>query len=341
MVSSSHALQGTARSLVGFAGQTVRSRRRYIAWQRRHQGILAGAQLAYAALFTSWLLDRHTWPAPDLVAVFLLVFAILAGRGLGFLRDWSPLVLLLLGYIGLTGLSYGFFAHPHIQFPIDADRAIFFGNLPTTVLQTHLWNAHRIGWYDYLAVLIYPMHFIVPLLLAFLLWFWQPRRYWRFVASYLLLCYAGLVTYALYPMAPPWWAADLGRIPPVASITALVQFGSTPHSIVLATRVFGINPAAAMPSIHAGTSLLIALVAWRSWPKWGWLAFVYPLIMTFAVIYLGAHYFVDLLAGWLYAAIAFCAVWVRLPRPLPFLLQGTGSEAAGIAGTEGSADGNG
>ncbi len=31
--------------------------------------------------------------------------------------------------------------------------------------------------------------------------------------------------------------------------------------------------------------------------------------MTFAVVYAGEHYLIDCLAGWLYAAIAFLAVW--------------------------------
>src|SRR5207248_5132706 len=136
----------------------------------------------------------HTYPAPDLIAVFLLIFAFLAARGLGFLRDWSPFVLLLLGYVGLTGLEDGLIRHAHVQFPIDAERALFGKELPTTWLQATLWRPPTSHWYDYLAAILYPLHFIVPLVTAFVFWMWKKRYYWRFVASYLLLCYAGFVT---------------------------------------------------------------------------------------------------------------------------------------------------
>jgi membrane-associated phospholipid phosphatase len=317
MASSARALQNTARGIGSVAGGGLRMQRRYVALQQRHPRLLASAGLLYAAAFAGWLVDRHVWPAPDIVAAFLLGFALLAGRGLSFLLDWAPFVAGLLGYVGLGGVADVSLARTHVQFPITADLAIFSGRLPTTVLQVDLWDPSRIHWYDYLSVFIYPMHFVVPLVLAFVLWTSRSDRYWRFVATYLLLCYAGLAIYALYPMAPPWWAGDLGKIPPVAPIYSLVRFGGAPFSLILATRYFHSNPVAAMPSVHAATSLLVWLVAWRLWPRWGWAVVVYPMAMAFAVIYLGQHYFVDILAGWLLALVVFFVVWGDLRGLVP------------------------
>lgn len=292
--------------------------------QQRHVVVVLTIQLLYAGLVSAWLVYHHTWPAPDLIALALLGFAFLTARLVSFLRDWSPFVLLLLGYVALAGIDSGVTARAHVQFPIGVDEAIFHGSLPTIWLQSHLWTPQQQHWYDYLAAVLYPMHFIVPLVLAFAFWIWRKRIYWRFVSSYLLLCYAGFVTYLLFPMAPPWWAASEGRIPTVTLIIDQVRFGGADNPIVLATRYFKPNPVAAMPSIHAAFPVLVWLVLWRLFPRWGWAWVVYPLAMAFSVVYLGEHYVVDVLAGWLYAIAAFFAIWGLpqrltrlLPRPVP------------------------
>lgn len=287
--------------------------RNYRTGQDTHYRIVLIVQLLYAGLVAGWLVYHHTWPAPDLIALSFLFFAFIAARGLSFLRDWSPFILLLLGYIALSGIATGLTANVHVGFPISVDRTLFFGHLPTTSLQAHLWDPKHIHWYDYMAVILYPLHFIVPLVIAFVFWMWKHRLYWRFVGSYLLLTYAGFVTYVLYPMAPPWWAAAVHRIPPVTDILAQVDFGGVPNPIVLATRYFKPNPVAAMPSIHAAFPVLVWLVLWKVWPKWGWAAVVYPIAMSFSVVYLGEHYVVDVMAGWLYAIVAFLLVWSDYP----------------------------
>src|SRR5579884_3630183 len=145
--------------------------------------LLIGIELAYGALLVGFLLFTHSWPAPDLLAIMLLLLALLAARGVAFLRDWSPFVLLLLGYVALTGVVPGLLDRVHIGFPITADRLMFGGNIPALWLQQHLFDPDHIRWYDYAATLLYPMHFVVPLLLAFALWMWKAEYYWKFVIA--------------------------------------------------------------------------------------------------------------------------------------------------------------
>ena len=56
------------------------------------------------------------------------------------------------------------------------------------------------------------------------------------------------------------------------------------------------------------------------WRWWGIaVAALYPLAQSFAVVYTGNHYVVDLLIGFLYATLAFMAVnwfWRRRGWPL-------------------------
>jgi membrane-associated phospholipid phosphatase len=61
--------------------------------------------------------------------------------------------------------------------------------------------------------------------------------------------------------------------------------------------VFGGNPLAAMPSLHFATSLMAALLLAEVGPIAGALGFAYAATLGFALVYLGEHYVVDLLAG--------------------------------------------
>jgi membrane-associated phospholipid phosphatase len=59
----------------------------------------------------------------------------------------------------------------------------------------------------------------------------------------------------------------------------------------------GGNPWAAMPSLHFGTSVLAALLLTESGPVAGGAGWSYALTLGFALVYLGEHYLIDLLAG--------------------------------------------
>jgi membrane-associated phospholipid phosphatase len=286
----------------------------YLGSQDRHFRILVGVQVAYFLLLFAVLILTQNWPTPDQIGIALFLFALITARPLRFLRDWFPFIFLVLSYEALRGLSDGLAGDAHIGFPIMVDSQLF-GTIPTVYLQDHLWDPNHLHWYDYVAAFVHPLHFILPLALAFVLWMWSPRHYWRFVGSYLLLTYAGLVTYVLYPMAPPWYASDLGRIPHIETILGQVLWQhSASHPVVFIYDKFDPNPVAAMPSLHAAFPVLVFLVCLRLRPKWGWLSIVYPILMDFSVVYLGEHYVVDVIAGTLYGAAAYYTVWVLPDR---------------------------
>ncbi len=93
--------------------------------------------------------------------------------------------------------------------------------------------------------------------------------------------------------------------------------------------VFGGNPLAAMPSLHFATSLMAALLLAEVGPVAGALGFTYAATLGFALVYLGEHYVVDLLAG---AALTGAVRWLG-PRAEPALRSAGGAIAAleGIA----------
>lgn len=278
---------------------------------QRHWRIVVVGQLAYCVVIAAWLLHTGNWPTPDQIGIAFFVLAVLMGRGFAFLRDWSPFLLLVLSYEGLRGLADGLVSHTHVAFAPDVDRAMFGGQLPTIWLQQHLWDPAHIHWYDYVAAFMHPMHFIVPLAFAFVLWMRNKRLYWKFVASYLLLSYAGFLTYVLFPAAPPWFASNVGAIPHVDKILEQVLWkNSVSQPVVLVYGYFDANQVAAMPSLHAAFPVMLWLIIWKLRPRWGWLTIAYPLVMDWAVVYMGEHYVIDVIAGTVYGAGAFWAVWV-------------------------------
>ena len=200
---------------------------------------------------------------------------------------------------------------------------MFGGRVPSVVLQGWLWSGSE-RWYDSVLMEVTRIHAIAPATFGFILWLRRRALFYRFAASMLTLSYVAALTFWLFPTAPPWAAArdDLISVtkiggPHVATSSAAQGGGSFYHLI------HG-NPYAAIPSLHAGYAFLIFLFAttlvWRSRGRW-WIivpAALYACFQSFAAVYTGNHYVVDVLIGFAYAAAALLAVrwfWRRMSWP--------------------------
>jgi membrane-associated phospholipid phosphatase len=63
-----------------------------------------------------------------------------------------------------------------------------------------------------------------------------------------------------------------------------------------------------MPSLHAGSALLVALFLWPSVSSlWRAALLSYAAAMAVTLVYTGEHYVVDVVAGWLVATLAVAA----------------------------------
>lgn len=236
---------------------------------------------------------------------------------LAFLRDWSlPLALLLL-YLYSRGISDDLgFVSVHVTEPIDADRWLFGGTLPTEWLQARLCGepcirASAPAWYDVVLTTVYYSHFFVALTIAAVLWMRNRFEWIRYMRRYLSLNFLALTIYIVYPMAPPWMASRDGHLSDgIARITGRGWWefgrggggggGGGTHQSISAVG----NQVAAMPSLHAGISILVA--AWaisRLRGRWRWLLALYPLAMSFMLVYYAEHYVVDIIAGGLCVAV--------------------------------------
>ncbi len=226
--------------------------------------------------------------------------------------EWSPFIAILFVYDRMRGYADGLFVHTREVPQIKIEAAFFGKPVPTVWLQQHLWHgASDLRWWDYAVWFVYITHFLATLVVAAILWTWAHERFARFATMVCVLALTGFATYVLYPAVPPWLAArhgSLGQanraIPIIWRHVPIAHFGS-----LFEKGQHYANNVAAMPSLHAGYALLIALYLWRLVPKWSKpLLALYPAAMAFSLVYTGEHYVVDCLAGWVYAVATFAVV---------------------------------
>jgi hypothetical protein len=226
-------------------------------------------------------------------------------RLLLMLRDWLPFTAVLLAYDRTRALADTTGLPLHEGDIASAERWLFAGTLPTVWLQDHLEDAVEVHWYDALCTLVYVTHFLVTPILAAVLWVRAHPQFVAWIVRVIALSVAGLATYILFPEAPPWMAARDGVIgTPIArtSSRGWIWFHLRQLHDTLRIAEVGSNQVAAMPSLHVGFATLVALfLGRRITSRWRWLLTLYPLAMTFALVYTGEHYVIDALAGAVYA----------------------------------------
>jgi membrane-associated phospholipid phosphatase len=306
--------------------------------------------LIWAALFAVGTYFIGVPTSDPLIAFGWLWLATIAWRSdlpwrqhLLFLRDWLPISLLLVVYNISRGYADDLF-EPHVTELIHADEWMFGwftgAQVPTVWLQQHLYERDVVQWWEVVVSLVYVSHFLAVPTIGVILWLRWREQWGRFMRRWFTLSVAGLITYFLYPAAPPWWAFDHSFLPErVVRISTngwnaigLHSAGNTLNAL----QVEASNPVAAMPSLHTAYAMMAAafflpVVAKRWWP----LLLAYPLAMTFTLVYSGEHYVIDVLVGWAYVAVIFFAVgrferWWRRRHPV----RESGGSPDGSAGAD-------
>lgn len=188
-------------------------------------------------------------------------------------------------------------ARTRVDYPARIDRIIGRGRLPTHRLQKALGRPGVVRPHDLALSWVHWSWFLVPHgTAAYTLLF----RHDQFVRSAILIAGTfdlGLLVYWSVPTAPPWYAAEVGRIEPVRRI--MVEAGERFWKGLWRPLYDGLegNPFAAMPSLHFGTSVMAARVLTDVGPVQGAIGWAYALTLGFGLVYLGEHYVIDLIAG--------------------------------------------
>jgi membrane-associated phospholipid phosphatase len=247
---------------------------------------------------------------------------------------WSPLSAILVAY-GVAGwmtapLGVGdaashnrLGAELHVLGPARADERVF-GTVPGVWLQERLVDGST-HWYDAAAALVYVTHFVAIPLVTAVVWFALREHFRAWLVAALTMSLVGITIYVAYPAAPPWLASDQGAIGAVERISQVGWHHLHLDAVARITELGqqGSNPVAAMPSLHAGAALLVALFLWPCVGAGARAALAaYALGMGLTLVYTGEHYVVDVAAGWLVAALGVGVARLTCGPPAPRAARG-------------------
>jgi hypothetical protein len=142
------------------------------------------------------------------------------------------------------------------------------------------------------------LHF--PVLIACLIWLfvWHRGRYgwWRTT----LVAFTGLsLLVQLIPVAPP-------RMLPASG---LADTGVIYHQSVYSNSTgFSADQLSAMPSVHVGWAILVAVaIITTARSRWRWLGVLYPVMTTLAVVVTANHFWLDGVAAAAILAVVLAA----------------------------------
>ncbi len=222
----------------------------------------------------------------------------------------------------------------HVDYPIVADRVLGLGELPSLRLQRALArdgpDGPEWGVLDRCLVWAHWMWFMVPHGTLVYILVRHPERFARAAVMTYAVFDIGASVYWLAPTAPPWYAASAAADryagkPQVRRM--MVEYGELFWRDGWGSlySVFGGNPLAAMPSLHFATTVMAALLLAEVGSLAGAIGFSYAMVLGFALVYLGEHYAVDLLAG-----AALTAAVRRLERPAGATLARVGRAVAAL-----------
>jgi membrane-associated phospholipid phosphatase len=201
------------------------------------------------------------------------------------------------------------------RYVIRADRAIGWGVVPGARLQRLRRYARVRTALDRGLGTIYfawaPQRHVALLWLAAR----HPRSFPRVAALVCATFDVSLAYQAAVPTAPPWWAAQqrllsdrLDRV----TVDASRALPLVPEENADARQEA--NPWASMPSNHTASAVALALALRDVDRRVGTAAGAYAAALGFALVYLGEHYVVDVLAGAALAAGLHTSVSAALAR---------------------------
>jgi hypothetical protein len=221
-------------------------------------------------------------------------------------RDVATIALQMWAYLAAYELPHDDVekqaARVRVHYPIAADRVLGLGRPLSVRLQRRFSNPRRFSRAEKVLVWAHWVWFFVPHgTVAYVFVFHRERLERTAILTYAVFD-VGALFYWLIPTAPPWYAAergllDDGRTPRVRRM--MIEYGEQfwkDRWTSLYDALAG-NPLAAMPSLHFATSVNAAHLLTEVGPVEGAVGWTYALTLGVALVYLGEHYVVDLLAG--------------------------------------------
>lgn len=203
----------------------------------------------------------------------------------GLIRNALLLGSLWVAYAAVRGLTAGDFATAANNAEAIISLQHNLGLPSEATLQQavlgYTWLIKAANFYYLLA------HF--PITIAFLVWTWRNHRskFGRVRNALIATTGVGLAVHLVYPLKPPRMMRGF--------VDTASLIGPDPYELGISS---GANQLAAMPSLHVGWALLVALsVIWISSSSMRWLILVHPIVTVAVVVLTANHYWTDAIAA--------------------------------------------
>jgi membrane-associated phospholipid phosphatase len=263
---------------------------------------------AFAALLVALMVaygGRPTFLQTSIVLPVVIMTLLIAiglvrrrGRTLALVRDWLPLVLIVLVYENFHDLTD--LVRPQV---VDATLRRLDERLLGVEPALALSRLSR-PWLTEYMTFCYALYFVYPTIVLVTLYARGDFiRFREFGLALSLAFYLGLVGYMLVPAIGPRYAMAGELSAPLDGIWLTARAAAAWNALESVKRD-------CFPSLHTALTAISLIYFWRYRNAWKWGRFLLfacaPLIFSLwcSTIYLRYHYFVDVLAG--FALALFC-----------------------------------
>jgi membrane-associated phospholipid phosphatase len=216
-----------------------------------------------------------------------------------FLKQWVPLIVILLSYEALQGMAGSTY---NILNLLPYDKMLWSVNLTGTI-QRMFYSQLMTD----VMLLFYSLHFYLVIVASVVLWLFKRQLFSKYAIAITITSYVSLLIFALYPTAPPWYsgaACNLANFASPCSLSASTSLSASAQSappvisqLVHLNNLVESDKYAAFPSLHAAYVTLFCAFMVKFRRKLIFVMVPLEFGVLFATLYLGQHYTIDLIAG--------------------------------------------
>jgi len=235
----------------------------------------------------------------DIVFLIVISFMTYFTKSNKFLNNSILCIALLLTYEALRSVT-GIIINADNMFPLASiDKAIFGFNFVGTIQKTFISSTVTL-----ISTFFYELHLPLVIIAMVLFWFINRNAYKGYTYSLILTSFLALMTFAIFPTAPPWLSGTANNL-----LTDGYEMLLRPFNTLRQTFIFvEYDKFAAFPSLHMAYTVIFFVYTIKLNKKLSLISIPVLLGMLFSTIYLGQHYVIDLVAGIAYSLMGFFIV---------------------------------
>lgn len=274
---------------------------------------IVSIQCSVGWLLLQWLdysLDSSVWQRLPIAALPLAISGMLARR-YGHHRIGGALEVVALTYLQGVATIFLLFPLTEISLPFAddtfaaIDQAMGFRWPDLALLFARNEAAYQVSEFIY-----YSMEWQALLIVPLLFWTRQELRAWRFVTTGAIAAVIVVIVYPFMPAQGP--AVHYGLVPADLPTYGLFPWEFGPklaliqNGAIKTITLEWIFAMVSLPSYHAASAVVFAWAVWPNrWLRWPFLFLNMGVAVT--SIYVGIHYLIDILAGFV---VAFGSLWI-------------------------------